>query len=78
MLRNLLFASFLAAAVQGLKPDPDFTMMQQYMDKHGSGFGWDNHVVHTDDGYVLNVFRLIPEEAFGMTESYSFGEPVFI
>ena len=48
------------------------------MDRHGAGFDWDYHEVHTDDGYILNVMRLIPEEAVGKTETYSFGDPVFI
>ena len=48
------------------------------MDLYGAGFDWVNHEVHTDDGYILNVFRLIPEEAIGKTDTYNFGEPVFI
>ena len=45
---------------------------------NGVGFDWVNHEVHTEDGYILNVFRLIPDEAVGKTETYNFGEPVFI
>ena len=28
--------------------------------KNGKYFDWSNHEVHTDDGYILNLFRLLP------------------
>lgn len=43
------------------------------MDSYGEGFDWQNHEVHTDDGYILNVFRLVPTQGGG-----PIGEPVFI
>ena len=29
--------------------------------KNGKGLDWSNHEVHTDDGYILNLFRLLPK-----------------
>ena len=39
---------------------PHFPRMEHQMIQHGGGFDWVNHEVHTDDGYILNVFRLVP------------------
>ena len=51
---------------------PSFPDMEEMIELHGDGYNWTNHEVHTDDGYILNVFRLVPEG--GVPESF---EPVF-
>ena len=47
--------------------------------RHGKGYGWANHEVHSEDGYILNLFRLLPpgvERASDCHKCFK-GEPVF-
>ena len=41
---------------------PDFDVMQHAIDSFGEGYNWANHEVHTDDGYILNLFRILPPD----------------
>ena len=53
--------------------------MEDLIAEFGDGFDWANHEVHTDDGYILNVFRLLPPDYDSENgESYAWGEPVFL
>ena len=50
------------------------------MAENGAGYGWANHEVHTEDGYILNMFRLLPpgvSRAADCHECFA-GEPVFL
>ena len=44
------------------------------MEKNAPGYTWVNHEVHTDDGYILNMFRLKPKDA---GKDCCSGQPVF-
>lgn len=48
------------------------------MAEYGQGRNWVNHEVHTDDGYILNMFRILPQGAHSATQVENFGEPVFL
>ncbi len=48
------------------------------MAKYVQGHDWANHEVHTDDGYILNLFRLLPEGVKHGTGYVAKGEPVLI
>ena len=39
---------------------PSFPAFEEAMAAYGGDFDWVNHEVHTDDGYILNMFRLRP------------------
>lgn len=54
---------------------PNFEVMQQAMDKFGQGFDWANHEVHTEDGYILNMFRLVKGDG---SRNPIEGEPILI
>mmetsp|Transcript_11306 Transcript_11306/g.15211 ORF Transcript_11306/g.15211 Transcript_11306/m.15211 type:complete len:197 (-) Transcript_11306:105-695(-) len=85
-----LRSNFLAAlAVQALFANealsfesimrPFFPAMQEAMQKTGLGFDWANHEVHTDDGYILNLFRLLPAGVKRASDCADcFGQPVFL
>ena len=52
--------------------------MQNSIDRHGKGYDWANHEVHTDDGYILNIFRLLPPGFDSDDENHIWGDPVFL
>lgn len=59
---------------------PTFPVMDKTMSLNAPDFNWINHEVHTEDGYILNLFRLVPagvSRAADCTDC-KFGEPVFL
>jgi len=64
MLRRTLAASLVAVVTGVLGFEsiirPSFPVMETLIASYGDGYDWANHEVHTDDGYILNVFRLVP------------------
>lgn len=59
---------------------PYFPVMDISMAENAPDFNWVNHEVHTDDGYILNMFRLVPAgvtRAADCTEC-EWGQPVFL
>ncbi len=49
------------------------------MIQHGDGHDWANHEVHTEDGYIVNLFRLLPKGVKHGDPSFrSAGKPVLL
>jgi pimeloyl-ACP methyl ester carboxylesterase len=58
---------------------PRFKIMEAHMAMGGQGLDWANHEVHTDDGYILNMFRILPEGVKSGTRGFKAeGEPVLL
>ena len=81
-LKVLAVTALLASDTFGFESivRPENPMMDKAMKEHGDGFGWANHEVHTEDGYILNVFRLLPPGVNRAAECHDCfaGEPVFL
>ena len=56
---------------------PEFEVMQHAIDNFGAGYDWANHEVHTDDSYILNLFRLVSPSINDFDKTTS-GDPVLI
>ena len=57
---------------------PKILVMDEAIERFGEGYDWVNHEVHTEDGYILNMFRLVPPGVKDTKSYHKWGDPVFM